>query len=515
MKKTLSEIKSALMEKYTDSEVVFGKYMDKVFELFEDEFQVSEAFYYFNKDKRVSINKNKQNRKRVAADEAHIATQFFTPKWLVQYVSDNSLGRFLKGAPLRFFHGDTNTIRQKDDIKILDPAVGTGNMLIYAYELLENYYRTKGMAEDKIPPKILSCFYGLDIDKKAVDVAKRLLMRKAGVEKFDFHIYHFESVSPILLQKVRDLKLKKLLGLFEHWNKYKEAGSLIKIEEDLTKELKLLKKHIHSSEEKNIIEIINILSQKYDVTLMNPPYLSSSDFSFNLKEYIYQNYNDYKADLFSCFIKRGLKLMKENGYMGVVCPYNWMFIKTFSQLRKYIIENKGLYNLMQLNCGGYDKAVVYLSAFVVGDKKPTDGYYIRLSDFKAKNQKEMALRAIDNPPYVYKKNQDVFLKTPNYAIIYWTSESFLNNFHYKKLSDYLEIRQGMATGDNKRFLSKVEKVDKNKICFHAKSLEDFDKSNKIYAPYNKGGKYRKWWGNRDYVIKFDKASREVLSCQGN
>lgn len=509
MKKILSEIDQ---EKHSHADAVFDKYMQRVFERLDDEFEISEAFYLFNAKKRLIINKHKQKRKRVAARDLHIATQFFTPRWLVEYVTDNSLGSFL-GIPLKFFHGDESTIIPKDDIKIIDPAVGTGNMLIYAYELLEKYYRQKGV--QNIPPKILSSLYGLDIDKKAVQVAKKLLEKKSGLKGFEFNIYAFEDIPNRLLEKVKRFNLKKLCSFFTLWQSYKEAGSLLR-PGDVQAELKILEKHAHTRQEKTIIEIVKILSSKFDIVLMNPPYLSSGDYAPNLKEFVYKEYKDHKRDLFACFIKRGCEFLNQDGFLGAVCPYNWMFIKTFTKTREYIIKEKGIYNLMQLTAGGYDKAVVYLSAFALSNQKPREGYYIRLTDFKAKDQQKYALKAVEKPQsYTYKRNQDIFLQTPNYAIIYWTSQKFLDNFRYKRLDEYLLIRQGMATGDNKSFLRKIDEVDKDLIAFDAESIEDFDKSGKLYALYNKGGRYRKWWGNQDYVIKFDKASREILAKQGN
>lgn len=516
MNKTLLSLKSKLKQQFVEEEDIYKNYIGTVFEWYNDVWDISDAFSFYNQDKRILINLAKKERKTVKAKYLHIASQFFTPKWLVQYIVDNSLGRFISTIKTDFLDGETNhQPKCLEAIKIFDPAIGTGNMLLYAYDLLEKAYIERGDATERIPHLILSSFYGLDIDSRMVEVAKRLLLKRANLKSFDFNIYSFsafyEELEKISIQK----RLTKLCECIHTLRSDKGIGSMLKTYEGMDLDLLLLKNEI-TEKSKDAFSILTMLSQQYDVILVNPPYLSSSDYNQELKEYLYTNYPLFKQDLFSVFIVRCLELLKKDGLVGIVCPYNWMFIKSFEKLREYITKEKGIVNLMQLCANGYSKAVVYLSAFVLSNVLCDKGYYIRLTEFKGKEQEKKARQAINNcVPYRYIIKQELFDRTPHNAIIYWTGQQFLDNFAEKKLSEYVDIRQGMATGDNKRFLRKVVDINQKEIAFDAESIEDFDKKDKKYALYNKGGKFRKWYGNIDYVIAFDSENRKILEKQGN
>lgn len=516
MKKYLLKYKEELNSLYNEEQKIYELFIEKVFETCDSIWDISEAFSYYNHDKRKEINIAKQQRKRVSSSDIHIATQFFTPEWLVKYVVDNSLGRFFPDISKDFCDGNFSFNLNCNNIRILDPAIGTGNMLLYAYDLMERGYLNNGVAKKDIPHKILQSFYGLDIDSRAVDVAKKLLLKRSGLKEFKFNIYSFCDFSSFLIRLTAEKGCKKLNKLLLDLQKTKELGSVIKIYPELNENLDIVYPFLQNEKDREVFKALKLLTQKYDVILMNPPYLSSSDYNPDLKDYIYNNYKDYKQDLFAVFIARYFSLLKKEGLLGVVCPYNWMFIKSFESLRKHIITQKGIYNLLQLSTGGYYDAVVYLSAFVCGNQKKDTGYYIRLNGFKGKQLEEHTLKAVNaNVDYRYTVNQDLFLQTPYNSIIYWHNRNFIENFKNNKLSDYLEIRQGMATGNNKAFLKRIDEVASCDIAYDAVSIEDFDFKNKKYALYNKGGKYRKWYGNVDYVISFDRQSREILARQGN
>ncbi len=517
MKKHLLKYKTQLQEQGINEEEVYQLYIEEAFRTSDDIWEISEAFYYYNQKRRVKINRDKQSRNRVSSSDIHIATQFFTPKWLANYLIDNSLGRFFPKLEKEYCDGDFNFFMlSKDNITILDPAVGTGNMLLCAYDLLEKEYIAENIPPKQIPNLILSKFYGLDIDKRATDIAKKLLLKRAGIEEYDFNIYSFCRVSKSLLNYLKECGYSNLYKLLKTLNDTIELGSIIKLYNGVESDINEVFHIADIKSDKETLSAILVMARHYDIILMNPPYLTSSDYNLVLKEYIYDNYSDYKQDLFAVFISKYVELLTENGFLGVVCPYNWMFIKSFTQLRKLIIKSTSIYNLLQLSSSGYSKAVVYLSAFVVGNIEQESGYYIRLNNFKASQQMAMAKNAINQDiHYRYFVNQQTFLKTPNNSMIYWLNSTFLSNFKHKRLCHYLEIRQGMATGDNKRFLRKITDVDSYEVAFDAVSLEDFNKKSKKYAPYNKGGKYKKWFGNIDYVIDFDKDAQEILAKQGN
>ncbi|MDD4315901.1 MAG: N-6 DNA methylase [Clostridia bacterium] len=511
MKQKLTLLKTRLRALYTDEEEVFRRYVDGIFEMYNDVWDISDAYSFYYSEDRASINLDKQCHSRVNAEKVHIATQFFTPRWLVKYVAENSLGRFFPNVSMDYRDGNY-TLVEPAALKVFDPAVGTGNMLLYAYDLLEKVYKERGFSTQQIPHKILSSFFGLDIDKRAVGVAKRLLLKRSGLENFDFNIFSFDEIDAGLIDKCYACGLNRLGDFISFLTKNKHLGSIVRPYTDMAKDLAALKS---SSDGALTLDALEILTMQFDAILVNPPYLASSDYDGALCEYVFQNYLPYKQDLFAVFIARCFEYLIEGGALGAVCPYNWMFIKSFEGMRKLIIK-KGLLNLTQLSTGGYSKAVVYLSAFTALQVKPPKSVFIRLTDFKAADQQIRLKNAINNNvAYRYEKAQELFNETPSKALTYWLSPRAIKNFDGDRLCDYLEIRQGMATGDNKTFLRKIDTVDATDIAFDAESIEHFDRLNKKYALYNKGGVYRKWFGNIDYVIRFDAASRKILACQGN
>lgn len=502
-------------------ESVYNHYIDEAERLsFENEeepcFAVSEYFQLYNNDKRKNANLKKQSHQKISTEDLTAVTQLFTPLYLVKYVADNTLGRMLRGMgygiETPYLDGGITESRKKlRGVKIFDPAAGTGNMLFYACELLTAAYKKEGLSDCEIKKNIQNNLVGFDIDKRAAELCQRLFKKRYGVS---VKIY----TPPENPDTAKYLESRGYLNLAETYRRFFERGSASIFD---IKEMKALQKEIHLAPENlkkdlsYFYDLLEILNGGYDVILVNPPYLASSDYSKELGDFIKKNYRNYRADLFSVFIARSLKWLKPGGFLGVVCPYNWMFIKQFSKLREKIIDNYDIINLVMLPTGGYRNAVVYLSCFALyGGKTEKDGSYIKLSN--ANNTEEDLLNSCrGRTEYKYFVNQERFKQTPNNSLIFWTGSRFIENYRYGRLKDYMEIRQGMATGDNKKYLKKIEDANKKEIAFDAKSIEDFKNSGKKYALYNKGGAFRKWYGNRDYVILFDDKAREELKRQGN
>ncbi|MFA5449189.1 MAG: N-6 DNA methylase [Clostridia bacterium] len=508
---------------------VFDAYIDAAFKAAKSSplphYTVSAYFEQYNTGLRKKLNLKKQRRERIEGDELHAVTQFFTPRHLAEYLTDNSLGRLLKKAGLSFnlpyLDDDTNTTLRLskgkadppplnhnpqnltiklEDIRIFDPACGTGNMLFYAYQLLYDAYKSQGLSITQIKQRIKDNIIGFDVDPRAAAVARRIFSQVFGSEITILDA----SFSPILLEA-----LKPCSSLYEWVQFLPERGSLSpKLTKHQLSFLSQINMPSFQEEILNIIKLNQVFSSRYDIILVNPPYLSSADYGHSLKAFIWENYLNYKADLFSVFIARAMEWRKEGGYIGVVCPYNWMFIKQFEYLREKILKKCDIINLAMLPPSGYRSAVVYLSAFVLGDNKNGKGKYLRLSQF---DDPTAAIKTAKR----YTINKERFARTPYNALIFWTSEQFIANYKQDKLSDYLTIRQGMATGNNAKYLKKIEDVSPKDIAFDATSIEDFNAKNKQYALYNKGGEYRKWYGNINYVIRFNSASREELARQGN
>ena len=511
--KEAEQLKKRLIEEnpHLTEEEIFSLYIEEGFRRAEkgNEFRldVSRYFQYYNNDRRRALNKKKQAHERILPCEVHVVTQLFTPEYITRYIVDNSLGRLLyeggidlgleyldRNSELKFHTREINL----EELRILDPAVGTGNLLLYACEILIRAYRERGYAEDKICRYIERNFIGIDIDARAVEICKRVFKKEFNVVPCIYTIKRPPARVVEILQKKGFTNLTRALC------NCTALGSVV----DFTKE--------EINEIMSILPTLRALYHKFDVILINPPYLSSSDFNQVLKKYVSEYYKEYGADLFSVFVAKYLGRMNPHAYMGIVCPYNWMFTKRFVGIRKAIIENHNISTLAQLSLSGYREATVYLSAYVIkGSRDKSLASIIKLSE--EKNQEEGLKKAVASytKGINFKRMQESFLLAPSCAFIYGDGENFLKNYAKGRLEDVMEIRQGLATGSNAYFLKDIKTVDINDVDFASTSYSEYENANKKYALYSKGGEFRKWYGNVDYVIKFDKASREKLKTVGN
>ncbi|MDD3947101.1 MAG: Eco57I restriction-modification methylase domain-containing protein [Clostridia bacterium] len=515
MNKTICKKAKLLYQRATESraeegeEAVYRYYME---EALKDSFSCKDAFYcasyYFqayNNDRRAKLNKKKMAHGRIDAAEIPAVTQLFTPLPLAEYITENSLGRLLYECGINLDFRYLGGVSKKDfakrktdirKIRILDPAVGTGNLLFCAAKLMVSAYRKLGYSELEIGPLLSANFLGLDIEDRATTLCKYLLNREFGT---DFNIVTLRSFAPDEIIQYQQQK-----EIYDGLLHLGERGSVSLFPQNERGEVC---DDVYNSE---IRKTLSIFGAKYDIILMNPPYLASSDCGKSLLEFIKSNYAEFKTDLFAVFIARSLQMLKADGYMGVVCPFNWMFTKQFIGLRRHIFSSCDIKNLAMLPADDYKEAVVYLSCFVLSANcTGEDGHYIKIE------KGEDSARALQSGGRKYTVNRARYNDTPYNSIIFWTGDSFIWNYRKGKLQDVLEIRQGLATGDNKKYLVKIAEVDASDIANNAVSIEDFDRIGKPYALYNKGGPYRKWYGNIDYAIRFDKETRKALSKSGN
>ncbi|NLA16134.1 MAG: BREX-1 system adenine-specific DNA-methyltransferase PglX [Bacteroidales bacterium] len=444
------------------------------------------------------------------------ASQLFTPKWIVQYMVDNTLGQvwseinprttILKNLEF-YIKPQYKVVREGkpiEEIKFFEPCVGSGHVLAYAFDLFYMMYEEAGYALSEIPYLILKHnLFGVDIDPRAAQIASftllmkarqkhRRFFRKAQQENLVPNIYHYED--------------------FEEDDKFNNAtvlGSLIRVTSEETETLKVKKDTLFGEGQQKLKELYQLLSRKYDVVVTNPPYINSSRMEPSLKKYVNKHYKDTKSDLFASFILRCLELTNQDGLVGNMTPFVWMFITSYQKLREIIIEEHFINNLIQLEYSGFDGATVPICTFTLRNKPMSaEGSYIRLSDFRGShNQAPKTLEAIQNPDcgWFYVKNQKKFKKIPGWNIGYWLSDNALNSFeNYHKLNELFEARKGLATSDNNRFLRFWFEVDK------ACSSLDFQEiiKNKWFK-YNKGGSFRKWYGNFEYVINWYNDGYEI------
>ena len=525
-------------------------------------------YQYYNSEKKDEVFEGLKKNTKITKENIPAATQLFTPDWIVKYMVENSLGKLalestgindnLKNNWKYYIDSEKEENSEKikiEDIKILDPAMGSGHILVYAFDLLFEMYENLGWSTKEIVLSILkNNLYGLEIDERAGQLASFALMMKAR-EKFsrlfsvlkreeDFKlntliIEESNSLSERIKNRIKNNNLNNLNKIIEDFEDAKEYGSILKLEsidkEILEREFNLLKESFNNNEQEtlifnedemiidineelelieNLIKQHTVMTDKFDITVTNPPYMGNSRMNGILKEYIDKNYSDVKSDLFAVFFIKCGEITKKKGYLAFMSPFVWMFIKSYEELRKIFIEEKTISSLVQLEYSGFEDATVPICTFVLQnsytDKK---GEYIKLSDFKgAKNQPIKTLEAVKNPNcnWRFQAKQKDFEKIPGSPIAYWVSDKIREIFEKnQKLGDVGEAKQGLATADNNRFLRLWNEVNYNKIGYNILNSQEALKSKKKWFPYNKGGEFRKWYGNQEYLVNWENDGYEI------
>ena len=509
--------------------------------------------YYNDERKNEVINIYKGTVKK---EDIPAATQLFTTDWVVRYMVDNALGRYwIERHPesklaekLEFFvtpkNGEINHIDEfvkPEDVRFLDPCMGSGHILVYAFDVLMEIYKESGYTErDAAAMIVQNNLFGLDIDDRASQLAYFAVMMKA-------RSYDRRFLSRGIKPNVLAIKESNRMGadvrnelttdvemnatsryLVDTFRDAKELGSIITAE---PKDYDGYIAYLDSCDGqgqltmedadwlqntrpmlKALARQAKVLAAKYPVVCTNPPYLNKIE--GRLKTFVTENYKDYSGDLFSIFTYRNLMFCKQDGYCGYMTPFVWMFIKTYEKLREFIIRNKSITTLVQMEYSAFEEATVPICSFVLKNGKATEnGLYFKLSDFKGgmEVQKQKVLEALadKNCGYFYEADQSNFSKIPGSPVAYWASKTVLELFEQKCIDNYVLFRQGMATSDNNRFLRLWYEVLLTKENFNATDLRDAEQSNKKWFAYNKGGEYRKWYGNAEYVVNWENDGREM------
>lgn len=451
----------------------------------------------------------------VKTEDVPAATQLFTTDWVVQYMVDNSLGKYwIERNPqsslrvnLKYLavpkDGTIPHIDEKvepQSLTFFDPCMGSGHILIYAFDVLMDIYEECGYsARDAASEIIRHNLFGLDIDPRAYQLAYFSLMMKA--RQYDRRFFTREIEPQIYCPKSEtDLV---------------QFGSLVQVdtlEEKPQEPTDLTLFNMNYEDVLNDWNFRRLLTQKYVAVCTNPPYLNK--YNPQLKDYVIENYKDYSGDLFSVFIYRNLLLCQPDGYCGFMTPFVWMFIKTYEKLREFIIRNKSITTLIQMEYSAFEEATVPICSFVLQNKRVSEpGLYFRLSDFKGgmEVQRQKVLEAIANPDcgYFYEAQQSNFFKIPGSPVAYWVSASLLHVFETgASLGSIARPRIGQNTGDNNRFLRFWQEVDAGSITYGLSHNELTTKKYK-WLPYNKGGEYRRWFGNQEYLVNWEDDGREI------
>ena len=469
--------------------------------------------YYISEkhDEIVNIYKGMVKQEDVPA-----ATQLFTTDWVVRYMVDNSLGRYwIERYPesnlaekLEFLvkpkDGKIQTINESvtpQDLTFFDPCMGSGHILAYAFDVLMEIYREYGYTDREAVAEIMqNNLYGFDIDERCTQLAYFVVMMKA--RQYDVRFFK-RGIYPQVYYPKMDQELKA-------------CGSLLRVDtlEAQPKEPEVLTLFDTDYDIRlNDWNCRRLLSQKYAVVCTNPPYLNK--YNDKLKKFVTENYKDYSGDLFSVFIYRNFGFCKKEGYSAFMTPFVWMFIKTYEKLREYIINSKSIASLIQMEYSAFEEATVPICSFVLQNcKSESKSLCFRLFNFKGgmEVQKEKVLEAIKNPDcgYFYESYQKRYTYIPNSPIAFSVSDAFFRVYETRHfISDFGETREGMATANNDLFLKLWFEVQSDKIGFSLKSREQAVESKKRWFPYNKGGDFRKWYGNDEYVVNWENDGYEI------
>lgn len=495
-------------------------------------------YQYYNADVKDEFFKSK--RKAAAADIAP-ATQLFTPEWIVRYMVENLLGRLWMlnnpGSSLRermeYYiepdaeHEDFIRISSPEEITLCDPACGSGHILVYAFELLFHMYEERGYREREIPELILTKnLAGMEIDSRAAQIAELALAMCA--REHDRRFFRRGVRADVTVLSSIPLGEDELPGnkkLAEELSHLGEIGSLLNPSEDEIDELKAAaascSEDLFASATKTKLEsavaICEKLSRRFICVVANPPYMGSSSFNPFMSKWVKKNYPDVKSDLCTCFIERGFNLVEDKGYAAMVTMRSWMFLGSFEKMRSSIIEGKTIVSMAHLGPRAFDAIggeVVNVTADVIYNGRAAyEGAYVRLVDINGSEAKRLKLlAAIQNPDcgWFYRRGADTFKQIPGIPIAYWASDALLDAFgNAKQLSEYGKPRQGLATGENARFVREWWEVDDCKSVYSCGSIQESIESACKWFPYNKGGDFRKWYGNNSSVVNWENDGQEI------
>lgn len=487
-------------------------------------------YQYYNADVKDEFFKSK--RKAAAADIAP-ATQLFTPEWIVRYMVENSLGRLWMlnnpGSSLRermeYYiepdaeHEDFIRISSPEEITLCDPACGSGHILVYAFELLFHMYEERGYREREIPELILTKnLAGMEIDSRAAQIAELALAMCA--REHDRRFFRRDVRADITVLSSIPLGEDELPGnkkLAEELSHLGEIGSLLNPSEDEIDELKAAaascSDDLFAATAKTKLEsaaaICEKLSRRFTCTVANPPYMGSSSFNPFMSKWVKKNYPDVKSDLCTCFIERGFNLTKDRGYAAMVTMQSWMFLGSFEKMRSSLTGGKTIVSMAHLGPRAFDAIggeVVNVTADVIyNGRAACEGAYVRLVDINGSEAKRLKLlEAIRDPDcgWFYRRDADIFKQIPGAPIAYWAGGGILSAFKSNPaVGTRASLQAGITTGNNDLFIRAWWEVQLSKFDRECSSINEVQTTTCWY-PCNKGGSYRKWYGNRDNVMNF-------------
>lgn len=556
---------------FTDEEGIVHKLVNDIDEEdFREQVEIIGWLYqYYISEKKDEVFAALKKNKKITKENIPAATQLFTPDWIVKYMVENSLGRlWLEGHPneelqnsWKYYleeaeqeaevQAELDRIREEsktispEDITVLDPSMGSGHILVYAFDVLYQIYVSAGYSEREIPKLILEKnLYGLDIDDRAGQLAYFSLIMKARsysrrlFRKVDennpikVNVCSIQESNGLTQSDIKyfangDKELEKDLAyLVEVFTDAKEYGSILDVHpvdfdkiENRLEEIRTDITDLFNVESRDrLVEMLpslikqgRVMSMKYDVCVTNPPYMGAKGMGTSLSEFVKKNYPDSKSDLYSVFIEKCIKYSKENRYLAMITMHSWMFLGSYESLRNKIINNLLVSSLVHLGTRAFDEiggeVVQTVSWIMKNSIYPKNGKYINLINYNKSDLKEKEFFNLKNH---FTCNQRQFKKITGHIFGYWISNRIFEIYENSDiLGKYALPKQGLATADNDRFLREWYEVNYKDISFNITNKKNAISSRLKWFPHNKGGSFRRWYGNNEYLVNWENDGFEI------
>ena len=527
-------------------------------------------YQYYNTELKDDTFALLKKNVKITKERIPSATQLFTPDWIVRYMVENSLGRlWLEGHPNAELHDgwkyyldeaeqepeveaqlaklrEEYKIIKPEEIKVIDPCMGSGHILVYAFDVLMQIYTSAGWDQREAAQSILkNNLYGLDIDDRAAQLAYFAVMMKArqydrrlltrGIQP---NIYAFAESNGINRDQLKffgwsmgDVERSKAFTQVEYlldtFRDAKEYGSILSVDMldwellyrfagtvDYSDQISTDELNLETTKDAlwNMVELGAVMAQKYDVVVTNPPYMAVSNAGAKVNDYVKKNFPDSKADMFAVFIERCGQMAKKNGYQAMITQHAWMFLSSFEKLRTKLLA-VDIVNMAHLGARAFEEIggeVVQTTSFVVRKSHIADykGEYCRLIEPTSQQGKEDMFLDGENR---YAADQSNFSKIPGSPVAYWVSKNFIKCFDTKRVSFYGNALEGIKTGDNDRFLRLWFEPNFTSVSLLPHSPTDSIK----WVFTTKGGEFRKWYGNIEYVMYWANNGREIRAFSGS
>lgn len=503
-------------------------------------------YQYYNTELKGDTFAQLKKNVKITKERIPAATQLFTPDWIVRYMVENSLGRlWLEGHPnaelrggWKYYLGEAEQepeveaqlakLREEyktikpEEIKVIDPCMGSGHILVYAFDVLMQIYTSAGWDQREAAQSILkNNLYGLDIDDRAAQLAYFAVMMKArqydrrlltrGIQPNIYSIRESNGIQAMTIEYFHnnDPKLRAdIESIVTEMRDAKEYGAILNITpvdfaglyarfDEIRNDINMMQMSA-LDELLPLVKCAEVLAQKYDVVVTNPPYMAVSNAGAKVNDYVKKNFPDSKADMFAVFIERCGQMAKENGYQAMITQHAWMFLSSFEKLRTKLLA-VDIVNMVHLGARAFEEIggeVVQTTSFVIRKSHIADykGEYCRLIEPTSQQGKEDMFLAGENR---YAADQSNFSKIPGSPVAYWVSRQICNIFQFEKLEKFAtKICKGGFTGNNDKYLRLWEEVDYSKIPAR-------------WNKYSKGGGFRRWYGNSEYVVFWEDNGKDL------